>query len=107
MYHNWERTGFVWEQYADKTGEGRRSRAFTGWSACVILLMGLEGGQMSEGGGGDGASHLSAPTLVGVVFVMMAAVTLRRRLFGLWRRVFRRKWQMQLRTARPKTVRDC
>ncbi|KAH8885013.1 glycoside hydrolase [Thozetella sp. PMI_491] len=42
VYDSWEKTGFVWEQYSDKTGEGSHSRAFTGWSACVLLLMGLE-----------------------------------------------------------------
>ncbi|KAJ0121877.1 hypothetical protein J7T55_002386 [Diaporthe amygdali] len=42
VYDSWKSTGFVWEQYNDKTGAGQRSRAFTGWTACIILLMGLE-----------------------------------------------------------------
>lgn len=42
VYRSWEKTGFVWEQYNDQTGEGQRSRAFTGWTASVILLMGLD-----------------------------------------------------------------
>ncbi|KAK1831601.1 glycoside hydrolase [Podospora conica] len=42
---SWERTGFFWEQYADGTGEGKGSRAFTGWTAAVVLLMGLQFGQ--------------------------------------------------------------
>ncbi len=41
VYESWEKTGLVWEQYNDKNGEGSHSRAFTGWTACVILLMGL------------------------------------------------------------------
>ncbi|POS73918.1 mannosyl-oligosaccharide glucosidase [Diaporthe helianthi] len=42
VYRNYQQTGFAWEQYDDKTGKGRHSRAFTGWTACVIMLMGLE-----------------------------------------------------------------
>ncbi|CAH0055870.1 unnamed protein product, partial [Clonostachys solani] len=45
VYDSWEATGFAWEQYNDETGEGSRSRAFTGWTACVILLMGLDFGE--------------------------------------------------------------
>ncbi|CAM9798353.1 unnamed protein product, partial [Phaeothamnion confervicola] len=33
------RTGFFWEQYDDRTGEGRRSRPFTGWTALVVNIM--------------------------------------------------------------------
>lgn len=42
VYRNYQQTGFAWEQYDDKTGKGRHSRAFTGWTACIIMLMGLE-----------------------------------------------------------------
>ncbi|KAK3312444.1 glycoside hydrolase family 63 protein, partial [Apodospora peruviana] len=42
VYNSWEQTGFFWEQYRDETGEGSHSRAFTGWTACVILLLGLQ-----------------------------------------------------------------
>ncbi|CAH1118742.1 unnamed protein product [Phaedon cochleariae] len=33
-------TGFVWEQYNDRTGEGSGCKPFTGWSALVVLMMG-------------------------------------------------------------------
>jgi mannosyl-oligosaccharide glucosidase len=33
-------TGFIYEQYNDKTGEGKGCKPFTGWSALVVLMMG-------------------------------------------------------------------
>ncbi|XP_060524577.1 mannosyl-oligosaccharide glucosidase [Cylas formicarius] len=33
------KTGYLWEQYNDKTGEGSGCRPFTGWTALVVLLM--------------------------------------------------------------------
>lgn len=62
VYKDWASTGFVWEQYDDSTGEGRRTRAFTGWTACVLLLMGLQFGK--DGDGGDAVDD--APALEGL-----------------------------------------
>lgn len=36
------KSGFIYEQYDAKTGEGRRCKPFTGWTALVAMLMGQE-----------------------------------------------------------------
>lgn len=33
------KTGFFWEHYNDRTGEGMGTRPFTGWTALVLNIM--------------------------------------------------------------------
>ncbi|KAJ7285598.1 glycoside hydrolase [Mycena rebaudengoi] len=39
VFKEYERTGYVWEQYDALTGEGKRSHPFTGWTSLVTLIL--------------------------------------------------------------------
>ncbi|KAL5511441.1 CWH41 [Sanghuangporus vaninii] len=39
VFKEYERTGYVWEQYDALTGEGRRSHPFTGWTSLVSMIL--------------------------------------------------------------------
>ncbi|EUC62183.1 mannosyl-oligosaccharide glucosidase [Rhizoctonia solani AG-3 Rhs1AP] len=39
VFKEYERTGYVWEQYDPLSGEGKRSHPFTGWTSLVALIL--------------------------------------------------------------------
>ncbi|XP_021746583.1 mannosyl-oligosaccharide glucosidase GCS1-like [Chenopodium quinoa] len=39
IIQNYYKTGYIWEQYDQKTGKGKGVRQFTGWSSLVVLIM--------------------------------------------------------------------
>lgn len=36
---NYKQTGYLWEQYDQKKGNGKGARPFTGWTSLVVLIM--------------------------------------------------------------------
>lgn len=85
---SWVDTGFFWEQYDDKTGQGKRSRAFTGWTACIILLMGGVPTNVNGIAKDTATKFASLGSIVfGSVSIILAVVVLlhfRQRLGWLW-----------------------
>ncbi|KAF7295130.1 Mannosyl-oligosaccharide glucosidase [Mycena indigotica] len=39
VFEEYQRTGYVWEQYDSTTGKGMRSHPFTGWTSLVTLIL--------------------------------------------------------------------
>ncbi|XP_022151803.1 mannosyl-oligosaccharide glucosidase GCS1-like [Momordica charantia] len=39
VVRNYHQSGFIWEQYNQKTGKGKGAHPFTGWTSLVLLIM--------------------------------------------------------------------
>lgn len=39
IVHQYQLTGFIWEQYDEENGKGHGSHPFTGWSALVLAII--------------------------------------------------------------------
>lgn len=98
VYDSWMSSGFVWEQYGDAGGDGRRSKGFTGWTATVLLLLGLEFVSPKAGVDdtitgmprvslGDPRHTVSTKTVMFWVMVILVVMLLRRRLLRMISRI--------------------
>lgn len=108
VFGSWVETGMVWEGYGDVDGEGRGERGWTGWTAVVLLLMGLDferGSGDESAGAGLGLGHpdigfedamsvvkspeqmVSSKTVVAWVLVTLLLFLLRRRVLRVTGRV--------------------
>ncbi|ODV87238.1 glycoside hydrolase family 63 protein [[Candida] arabinofermentans NRRL YB-2248] len=39
IYNQYEATGYAWEQYNERTGEGQKTKHFLGWTSLVVVMM--------------------------------------------------------------------
>ena len=39
VFKQWQKTGFVWEQYDDETGDAKGAKNFLGWTSTILLIM--------------------------------------------------------------------
>ena len=39
VFEQYQKTGFIWENYNQDTGVGQGCHPFTGWSALTVLMM--------------------------------------------------------------------
>lgn len=39
VFAQYKRSGYIWEQYNDKTGEGSGCKPFNGWTGLIVLIM--------------------------------------------------------------------
>lgn len=42
VFQQWKKTGFLWEQYDDISGDAQRAKNFLGWTSTVVLMMAMD-----------------------------------------------------------------